>query len=116
VALQLRSGDLIHIHVQFGGYDHIGHDPEKSSNPCFIQRSSDGGKSWSGSVLLPTAERYISDVLSITQISTGRVIIPSGFTAVVDSNFGPDDEARTWAISPRCWEVARGFRTIRQTA
>jgi hypothetical protein len=87
VALQLRSGDLIHIHVRFGGYDHIGHDPEKSSNPCFIQRSSDGGKSWSDSVLLPTAERYISDVLSMTQISTRRVIYPFGFLSSEKGRF-----------------------------
>ena len=117
VALQLKSGDLIHIHVRFGGYDHIGHDPEKSSNPCFIQRSSDGGKSWSDSVLLPTAERYISDVLSITQISTGRVIYPFGFLSSEKGRFKvsvlySDDEARTWKRSPHVLEVGgNGFES-----
>jgi len=104
VAFQLRGGDLVHMYVRFGGYDHIGHDPEKSSNPVFIQRSSDGGLTWGEGALLPTGERYISDVLSMTQISTGRVIYPFGYLTREKGQFKvsvlySDDEARSWKRS-----------------
>ena len=104
VAFQLRSGDLIHIYVRFGGYDHVNHDPQNLSNPAFIQRSSDGGLTWNEASLLPTGERYISDVLSITQISSGRVIYPFGYLTREKGQFKvsvlySDDEARSWKRS-----------------
>lgn len=116
VALQLRSGGLIHIFVRYSGYDPSG-DPAKSLNLPHIHRSSDGGRTWSEPQPLPTGVRYVSDVLSAVQISSGRVLYPFG---VLTANKGQfvvsvlfsDDDARTWQRSPSTLSVGgEGFES-----
>jgi hypothetical protein len=105
-AVQLRSGDLVHIFSRLFGYDEIGHDPDKSGHTAHIQRSCDGGATWTEPELLPTGVPYVSDVLSMVQTSSGRVIYPFGFLTKVRrglfmaSVIYSDDEAHTWRRSP----------------
>lgn len=116
-ALQLRSGVIIHIHVHYSGYVDATASSAKSLNPAFIQKSYDGGRTWSDAVLLPTGERYISDVLSVTQISTGRVIYPFGFLSKTKGHFKTsvlysDDDGKTWTRSRSVLGVGgTGFET-----
>ncbi len=116
VALQLRSGDLIHIFVRYSGYDPSG-NLAKSLNLAHIHRSSDGGRTWSEPQPLPTGERYVSDVLSALQISSGRVLYPFGILTANKGQFVvsvlySDDDARTWRRSPSILTVGgEGFES-----
>jgi hypothetical protein len=102
---QSAAGTLLHIFVRYGGYDYETGTPAKSLNEVFIERSSNGGKTWSEPQKVPTGERYQGDVLSMEQLRDGRIVYPFCFLTNVKSQFAvsamySDDDGKTWSRSP----------------
>ncbi len=98
------SGALLHLFVRYSGYDYETHTPEKSRCEAFVHRSTDGGRTWSEPVKLPTGERYIGDVLSLEQLRDGRLIYPFCFLTAIKSQFAcsalySDDDGLSWTRS-----------------
>jgi hypothetical protein len=101
---QTASGTILHNFVRYSGYDYETGVPEKSLSEVFIQRSEDGGKTWSEAVKMPTGERYQGDVLSMEQLRDGRIVYPFCFLTNVKSQFAvsaiySDDDGKSWKRS-----------------
>ncbi len=100
--ITLASGRLLLLSGRFGGY--VDHDPDKSRMEGYSQYSDDHGRTWTEAQKLPTGQRYLAPPLSMTQISSGRVIYPYGYLTHEDGRslvtvVFSDDEARTWRRS-----------------
>ncbi len=101
---QTAAGTILHNFVRYSGYDYETGTPEKSLSEVFIQRSEDGGKTWSDAVKMPTGERYQGDILSMEQLRDGRIVYPFCFLTNVRSQFAvsvlySDDDGKNWKRS-----------------
>ncbi len=110
---QTSSGAIVHIFVRYSGYDYDTGTPEKSLCQVFIERSTDGGKSWSAPQKLDTGERYHGDILSMEQLRDGRLVYPFCFLTNVKSQFAvsamySDDDGQTWTRSPSVLRTGGG--------
>lgn len=114
--MELRSGRLLHLTSLYGGYSND-HDVNKSLNEGYAQWSDDKGATWSRPVKLPTGERYLSSVLSATQLSSGRIIFPFGYLVgkhgqFMVSSLYSDDDGVSWKRSPSVLDVTgTGFES-----
>lgn len=109
--LRLKSGKILHI---FAMFDFSG-STEDENNTASIQESTDNGKTWSKTRSIPTGPKKISNVLSICQTKTCRIIFPYEYLDreqnlwVVSAAYS-DDEGKTWKLSPSVLEVGgKGF-------
>jgi hypothetical protein len=114
--LELRSGRLLLLYSLYGGYSRD-HDVSKSLNEGYACWSDDGGATWSSPAQLPTGERYLSSVLSATQLSSGRIVFPFGYLIGTHGQFMvsaiySDDDGATWKRSPSVLDVTgTGFES-----
>ena len=99
--LRLASGRILLLEALYGGYDFATHDPAKSLLEFHTQFSDDDGRTWSRAERMEATWRYVNAPLGLAQLSTGRVLIPSGYLtphggrSVVSALYS-DDDARTW--------------------
>ena len=107
----LSSGKLLHIFARLMGDDHENYTD--AFNEGYIHWSTDNGVSWSEPVKIPTGKHYLSNVLSCTQLSGGRIIFPFGYLKsnkklYSSSVVWSDDEGRTWQRSKSILESGGG--------
>ncbi|NLX04682.1 MAG: exo-alpha-sialidase [Phycisphaerae bacterium] len=107
--LRLRSGRILLTFVRFGGFS-PDLDPAKSLCEGWAMFSDDGGGTWSAPSRLPARGRYQCPPLSMTQLSSGRVVYPYGLMTgqagkSVVSALVSDDEGATWQVSPSVLDV-----------
>ena len=114
--LELRSGRLLLLYSLYGGYSRD-HDVSKSLNEGYSRWSDDAGATWSAPAKLPHGERYLSSVLSATQLSSGRIVFPFGYLVGTHGQFMvsavySDDDGATWKRSPSVLDVTgTGFES-----
>lgn len=115
--LRLASGRLFLLMSFYGGYDAVTHDPEKSLLEFYWQGSDDNGRTWTAPVRVAETWRYVNCPLAILQLSTGRILIPSGCLtphhgrSVVSALYS-DDQGASWRRSPSVLDIGgEGFES-----
>ena len=112
-----QSGALLHIFVRYSGYDYETASPARSLAEVFVQRSMDGGRTWSEARKVSTGERYNADVLSLEQLRDGRLVYPFAFLTASQGRFSSsamysDDEGLTWIRAQSSLQVGgEGFES-----
>lgn len=108
-----RAGTLLHVFVRYSGYDYETASPAKSLCEVFFHRSPDGGQTWSEPRKMPTGERYNGDILSVTQLRTGRLLYPCAFLTAEQGRFAStvlfsDDDGMSWTRSRSVLQAGGG--------
>ncbi|MBK9166948.1 MAG: exo-alpha-sialidase [Bryobacterales bacterium] len=108
-----RAGTLLHVFVRYSGYDYESASPAKSLCEVFYHRSTDAGRTWSEPRKMPTGERYNGDILSLTELTTGRLVYPCAFLTANHGQFATtalysDDDGRTWTRSRSVLQAGGG--------
>lgn len=115
--MRLASGKLLLMECLYGGYDGKTHDPERSLLELYTQTSDDDGRTWGEPHKVETTWRYVSVPLAFIQLSSGRLLYPSGYltersgSSVICSLYS-DDEGDTWQRSPDVLDIGgEGFES-----